>query len=335
MFSKIYITEARPTDHDRIVELSRDLFEYSSFRVDDKVAKLVGRENIHKVVYGILEGSTGIFLAVSGSRILGFLSWMFDRNLTRLTSKGYYRIKLLGVDKEFQRKGIGSTLLNYFIEFVKKQKGDIIEVSTDVNNIPASNLYLKFGFLYTSSFGIFRYFSGNNSSKSSTHSVNVVKVSSQREMDDFIRVRSRNNDIYGYPIQCIFDRKFEDKIKQDIIYNYHKSIETSSSIFRMYLAYHSGIPVGYGVVKEDFSLSSLLSRISGNSITVYRIFDLFVNEEYRKQGIGSEILNIMLSDIAKDYSFVETIVPMHNYGMINSLKKVGFSFSHGMINFSR
>ncbi|MCS7298895.1 MAG: GNAT family N-acetyltransferase [Spirochaetia bacterium] len=335
MFSKIYITEARTTDHDKIVELSRDLFEYSSFRVDDKVVKLVGRDNIHKVIYGILESSTGIFLAVSGGRILGFLSWAFDRNLTRLTSKGYYRIKLLGVDKEFQRKGIGSILLKYFIDFVKKQKGDIIEVSTDANNTAASNLYLKFGFLYTSSFGIFRYFSGINNSKSLTSNINVVKVSSQREMDDFVKVRSRNNDVYVYPIQCIFDRRFEDKVKQDIIYNYHKLIEASPSIFRMYVAYHSGIPVGYGVVKEDFSLSSLLSRISERNITVYRIFDLFVVEEQRRQGIGSEILDFMLSDIPKDYNFVETIVPIHNYGMINTLKKVDFSFSHSMINFSK
>ncbi|MEN2998787.1 MAG: GNAT family N-acetyltransferase [Brevinematia bacterium] len=324
----IYITEIRPEDYEKVVEISKDIFQYSSFRVDSRVVDILGSENVHKVSLGILENSTNTFIAVSMGRILGFLSWTFDRNLTRLTARKYYRIRLLGVDKSFQRRGIGSELLKYFIGFVAKQKGDIIEVSTDVDNLPAIGIYLKHRFFYTSSFSTFRFFPRDVEEK---EDFLVVKLTS-RELEDFERLRSRNIDFRNYPLQCLFDLRIEDRLKLGILHNYHKTIELNLNSFGVYLAYHGNLAIGYGILREDFVLSSLLSRISGKHICVYRVFDLFVLEEFRANGVGSCILRKMIKDIPKPYDFIEAVIPSHNYRMANTLTSVGFRLSHTMVN---
>lgn len=329
----MYITEIKPSDYDKIVEIAEDIFEYSPFRTDRKVVEIIGENNVHKISLGILENATSTFIAVSGNKILGFLSWKFDKNLTSITAKRYYRIQLFGVDKEFQRKGIGSELLKYFLEFVKKQKGDIVETSTDVNNLPATNIYQKFGFLYTSSFITFRLFPGELRNFENEDIV-ITKVSNSNELDDFVKIRSKNDYYSNYPIQCLFDGRIENRTKQIILQNYHKAIETNFNSFRMYVSYYKNLPIGYGAIKEDFSLSSLLSRISNKFISVYRIFDIFVADEYRNRGIGSSLISKMISDIPKPYDFIEVVIPSHNYSASNTLIKVGFKISHSMINFT-
>lgn len=321
-------------DIEEVVSITRDIFDLSPFRVDDVITRTIGIENIHKVSLGILENSTGTFLAVSGGKIIGFLSWFFDKNLTSVTAKRYYRIKLFGVRKGYQRKGIGSELLKYFLDFVGRQKGDIVEVSTDVNNIPAIGIYLKFGFSYVSSFSTLRLFP-NSFITQVNENTKVLRVSSTKELDEFVRLRNRNTRFENYPIQCLFDPRIEERNKQLILDNYHKSMELNFSSFNIYVARTSDLLVGYGVIKEDFSLSSLLSRISGENISVYRIFDLFVVNEFRNRGIGSSILSEMISNIPKPYSFIEVLVPSHNYTMINTLRKVGFRVSHFMINLAK
>ncbi|MCX8029561.1 MAG: GNAT family N-acetyltransferase [Brevinematales bacterium] len=334
MLSKIYITEIKPSDYDKVVEITKDIFDLSSFRVDENALKLIGRENVHKVSIGILENATSTFIAVSGNRIIGFLSWSFDKVLTKLTSRGYYKIKLFGVDKDYQRKGVGSQLLSYFLDYVKKRKGDIVEVSTDVDNLPATGIYQKFGFKYTSSFTTLRFYGSVNMDKTND-SVKVVRVVNVKDFDELIRIRSKNFDPKNYPIQCLFDSRIEDKLKDDILYNYHTSIQSNPNIFRVYVAFFNGKSVGYGAIKEDFSLSSLLSRISSKQVVVYRIFDLFVDKEYTRNGIGYSLVVNMIKDIPKGYDFIECLVPSHNYAMVNTLLKVGFRVSHIMLNFAK
>lgn len=327
----MYITELRSSDYDRVLEVSKNLFEFSPFKVDDRVVRILGEENIHKVSLSILENSTGTFVGVSGGRILGFLAWTFDRNLTSITARRYYRIRLLGVDKGFQRKGIGSELLKYFLEFVGKQKGEIIEVSTDVNNLPAIRTYLKFNFFYTSSFTTLRLFPEKFNFVESGE-VSVIRISNVENLDAFTKLRLKNIDFRNYPIQCLFDWRIEDRTKSSVLQNYHKSIENNLSSFGVYIGYLGKMAVGYGVIKEDFAISSVLSKVSGKRICVYRVFDLFVLENFRNEGVGRTILAEMIKDVSKSYDFIEAIVPSHNYPMLNTLVKVGFRVSHVMLN---
>lgn len=334
MYSSIYITEISKSDIDSIVDITKDIFEFSSFRVDKKVLDIVGKENVHKVSLGIIENSTSTFVAVSGNKVLGFLSWVFDGNISGIIFRDYYRIKLFGVAKEHQRKGIGSELLKYFIGYVHRHKGHIIEVSTDVNNIPAIKIYSKFGFFYASSFSTLRLFKEDFRSFYNDE-FEVIKVNYDRELGDFLKLRSRNNEFVGYPIQCVFDDRVEDRLKEEILRKYHKSIETNINLFRVYLAYDRVVPIGYGVIKEDFSLSSLLSKIANKYICVYRIFDLFVDKRYRGKGIAKSILSRMIEEIPKPYDFVEVIIPSHNYSAIRVFTDIGFGVSHVMLNYAR
>ena len=55
-------------------------------------------------------------------------------------------IGLLSVDKEYQRKNIGTQLLNYAAAFSLQNNYSLLNVTTQAANIPAINFYLKNGF---------------------------------------------------------------------------------------------------------------------------------------------------------------------------------------------
>ncbi|MGC8870201.1 MAG: GNAT family N-acetyltransferase [Brevinematia bacterium] len=339
MFEKVYITEAKSSDYDEIVKISKDLFLLSPYRVDIKVLEIVGQDRIHEIVYSILENSTATFILVSGSTLIAFLSWSFEKNISRVISRNYYRINLFGVRKEFQNKGFGKTLLDYFLNYIRRHRADIIEVNTDANNQSAFRIYSSFGFNYSSSFLTFRLFKKKKDLQVYQFGDNddfalIKKVENVNEISDFANLRIKNERYDLYPVNLFYDRTIEDSQKRRLFDFILKSVEEKMNLLDIFVGYVSNKPVGYGVIREDFSLSNTLSKVSSRKdICVYKVLDLFVDEEYRGMGFGKAILSVMISGVSKDYDFVEVVIPSHNYAMSSVLTSLGFKLSHTMINF--
>lgn len=77
--------------------------------------------------------------AVENNRIIGFISGKYSDG-------GIVRIGVVGVDKEFQGRGIGNQLMNSFFNHCKKNKIDKVLVSTQGKNLGANNYYIKNNF---------------------------------------------------------------------------------------------------------------------------------------------------------------------------------------------
>lgn len=76
-----------------------------------------------------------LFTYKTNNKITGYILW--------LKRKNYFRLYSLGIDKEFQGKGIAKKLLDYSFK-VLKDKSYMLEVKCDNNK--AISLYKKYGF---------------------------------------------------------------------------------------------------------------------------------------------------------------------------------------------
>ncbi|MBQ8209715.1 MAG: ribosomal protein S18-alanine N-acetyltransferase [Clostridia bacterium] len=59
---------------------------------------------------------------------------------------GEVNVNTVAVDKTFRRRGIGSILINKTVEWCKNNNSDSLTLEVRESNIPAINLYSKFGF---------------------------------------------------------------------------------------------------------------------------------------------------------------------------------------------
>jgi ribosomal protein S18 acetylase RimI-like enzyme len=329
----LYITEAKPEDLDSLQDICRYSFEFSMYRVDRKLLNLIGTDDLSLVSRNIISSSTDTLIAVNKGKILGFLSWNYEKSLSSITHRQIYKINLIAVSKDYRGQGIGSELLKYFINSSLKRGAQIVTVSTDENNIGAINFYSKHNFQYSSNFLTLRLFKSNYNSDLPKHreEINISVAKSKEEIHQFIY---QNDEYTNYPFPILFEREIEEKIKSNVLDNYLRSLELNFDMFNILMANIDKKPVGYIVVKDDVNLSLVLSKISSKMIKVYRIFDIFVMKDFRGKGIGKYLIYSAINTI-KDFDFVEIQIPSHNYPLINVLVSNNFCISHSMVNLFR
>lgn len=128
---------------------SRSLFSgynnSSSNGVDTKAASIEELEQSGQVIKRILDTDLAIcYLAKFESHYAGFIicSWGIS------VSNGHpvLRIDGLYVASDFRNKGIAKALMNQVIELANEKRATRIQLETDAYNIPASSLYVSFGF---------------------------------------------------------------------------------------------------------------------------------------------------------------------------------------------
>lgn len=81
------------------------------------------------------------YVAHRGETIVGYIGfWDIDFDIHLLT---------LAVQKEYRKRGIGSYLIEFVIAYAKEHLSKKIFLEVSVENIPAINLYKKYGFVET------------------------------------------------------------------------------------------------------------------------------------------------------------------------------------------
>ena len=133
-----------PIINEAIPEIAKDAFKNDRFH-NDPLIPLNKADNIYfewmkNTVNNINEL---LFIAIDSNKApLGFIS---VKNL-EIMNLDVSTIVLVAVDEKLQGKNIGFNLLNKTIEGLKEQKVNIVNVGTQISNIPAQRLYLKAGF---------------------------------------------------------------------------------------------------------------------------------------------------------------------------------------------
>tara|TARA_B100000408_G_scaffold93744_1_gene72119 strand:+ start:1867 stop:2574 length:708 start_codon:yes stop_codon:yes gene_type:complete len=94
-------------------------------------------EWIKNAVYGSFDDKC--FVKKCGGRIAGFVSIA--------SSGGEWAIGLIGVAEQFRGEGIGSSLIQFVLNYAKRYSANSVCVATQLSNIDAIRLYEKHGFL--------------------------------------------------------------------------------------------------------------------------------------------------------------------------------------------
>ena len=109
---------------------------YNDNKFDSDLVKKMYRIWIKK---SCEDPSTTVLTAEYKNKIVGFITFSHGH-------EGISNIGLLAIDKNYQRLGIGKSIMNECIHFCYKQKITRISVATQLNNEPAIKFYERLGF---------------------------------------------------------------------------------------------------------------------------------------------------------------------------------------------
>lgn len=139
----LVVREAEAEDHAAVLNIAGSCFRYSRFHLDPAIP----RERAHAIkrawVRSYLEGRRGeqLLVALADGQPVGFLAVLE----TMVKGKRGRVIDLVGVDRAYQRCGVGRALVERFLVDCTK-RGTAALVGTQAANIPSIRLYEAFGF---------------------------------------------------------------------------------------------------------------------------------------------------------------------------------------------
>ncbi len=144
-------------DIEQIKGIARSSYIYDRFHTDPRIPKTVADE-LHAVW---LENSCrsvaadAVVVAAENGRILGFVTCRIDRQTTQYLGLTIGTIVLVATAADARGRGVAKAVTYSALDWFRDQGVDIVEVGTQLRNMPASRLYEACGFrLVTSSLSL-------------------------------------------------------------------------------------------------------------------------------------------------------------------------------------
>jgi len=150
---KIVIRIAKLSDSEKVAELARESFIYDRFHSDPAIPKELADELHANWLRNSCSGKVAdvVILAEDDQGILGFVTCKLQKDTRKYLGKMVGTIVLIATAKRARRKGIGRALTLAALDWFRQQGSDIVEVGTQLRNVPASRLYESCGFRLVSS----------------------------------------------------------------------------------------------------------------------------------------------------------------------------------------
>jgi len=141
---KICVKDVGPEEHEAVLKIAENSFVYSRFhldpQIDNELANAVKREWVRNYVLG-RRGERLLVAKYDGAPV-GFLAVLSAQDGER-TRMGV--IDLIAVAGSHQGRGIGRSLVNYFVN-ESVEAYSVVRVGTQIANIPSMRLYQACGF---------------------------------------------------------------------------------------------------------------------------------------------------------------------------------------------
>ncbi len=139
---------SRPEDIEQIKGIARSSYIYDRFHSDPRIPKAVA-DGLHAAW---LENSClgmaadAVVVGAQNGRILGFVTCKIDRQTTQYLGLTIGTIVLVATAADARGRGLAKAVTNGALDWFREQGVDIVEVGTQLRNIPASRLYEACGF---------------------------------------------------------------------------------------------------------------------------------------------------------------------------------------------
>ncbi len=143
----VSVCEATPAMYDDILNVAGSAFRYSRFHLDPQVPSALAHRIKREWIASYTRKERGALLlagAVDG-RTAGFLA-VLDQ---QIDGRRVRTIDLIGVDAAYQGRGVGTALTRYFVNAYARDF-DVLQVGTQAANVPSLRMYMKCGFIPTS-----------------------------------------------------------------------------------------------------------------------------------------------------------------------------------------
>lgn len=141
------------SDIGQIKRIASDSFVYDRFHSDPKISKKVA-DNLHSVwLENSCKGLAAdvVIVGERNKQIIGFVTCKINRQSKSILGIKIGTIVLVATLKEARGKGVASALTIAALNWFKEHQTDIVEVGTQLRNIPAARLYEGIGFKFISS----------------------------------------------------------------------------------------------------------------------------------------------------------------------------------------
>jgi GNAT superfamily N-acetyltransferase len=138
------IGEIVPGQHEGVLAIAGSAYRYSRFHLDPLVPQSIAHQIKRAWIHNYIRKQRGekLWVASVDGRPVGFLAVL----ASEAAGKRIRTIDLIAVEPTFQNKGVGKALVAHFLA-AYQHEADVLQVGTQVANIPSLRLYQKLGFL--------------------------------------------------------------------------------------------------------------------------------------------------------------------------------------------
>jgi GNAT superfamily N-acetyltransferase len=296
----VTVRPATPADVGVVFELIQALAEYEKL----SHAVVGSAEALKEHLFGSKPYVEAI-VAEYGGQAVGF-ALFFHNYSTFLTKPGIY-LEDLCVLPEFRRKGIGRVLLNYLAQLAVSRGCGRLEWSVLDWNEPAIAFYRGLGASILENTRICRLTGGELTHLANGASSTILRGVQPADLPVLCRLIQQKAEFDGKSDTLALDA---EALKEHLF--------GSQAYAEVILAEQAEQAVGFAVFFYNYS--TFLTKPG-----LY-IDDLFIDSEYRRQGIGKALLTYLANlAVERDCGRVEWLVAVWNESAITFYEKIGAS----------
>lgn len=138
----VEIRERRRKDLDEFCEFLLKLDNEAEYMLYEKGERNIDKEKIKKDIEAIIDDGDACYVAIAENKIVGYVIAVREKFMRTQ----HVATIVIGILEEYCSKGIGSSLLQYIINWVNENEVKRVELTVISENIRAISLYKKFGF---------------------------------------------------------------------------------------------------------------------------------------------------------------------------------------------
>lgn len=140
--SGVTICAIQPGHQEAVLNIAASCFRYTRFHLDPLIPQVVADRVKRRWIESYTRGERGeaLYVAVADGKVSGFLAVLGKA----VDGRRIKVIDLIGVDRAAQHRGIGRSLVRFFIDVYRDC--DQLQVGTQLANMASLGLYQQLGF---------------------------------------------------------------------------------------------------------------------------------------------------------------------------------------------
>jgi len=142
------VRPARPEDRQRLVQLARSAYEHDRFHSDPLIPRPVADEVYALWMENACQGTAAdvVLVAEQQGRVQSYVTALLDREAEQYLGLRVGNIALVGTAADARGQGLAQAAMQGTLAWFREHGVQVVEVGTQLRNVPAARLYEGLGF---------------------------------------------------------------------------------------------------------------------------------------------------------------------------------------------